>query len=184
MGHVRQSYRFSSIAPVPRPRARATSQGPPRPHTSAHFLRPDVLFPRFQGRRIVRTRLSSHADAFATPIRPDAAFSRRLKKFADACESQQIACRYATRGDPGWEPTPDATPPAPPELGPDSGRCGAKEPWKRFDLAREALNTALQGSSLPAIARALDELATILRELSVAVAEQDAAAESPHAEQR
>jgi hypothetical protein len=105
MGHVRQSYRFSSIAPVPRPRARATSQGPPRPHTSAHFLRPDVLFPRFQGRRIVRTRLSSHADAFATPIRPDAAFSRRLKKFADACESQQIACRYATRGDPGWEPT-------------------------------------------------------------------------------
>jgi hypothetical protein len=39
---------------------------------------------------------------------PDAAFPRRLKDFADACESQQIACDYASQEGLGWEPLPPA----------------------------------------------------------------------------
>lgn len=104
---------------------------------------------------------------------PDAGFSRRLKKFADACESEQIATSYAAQEGLGWEPMPNARRPPPPELRPDSGRRGPKDLWKRFDVAWEDLNTSLQGISLPAIARAFDELATVLRELSTAVAEED-----------
>jgi hypothetical protein len=36
---------------------------------------------------------------------PDAGFPRRLKDFADACESQQIACEYAAQEGLGWGPT-------------------------------------------------------------------------------
>jgi hypothetical protein len=105
---------------------------------------------------------------------PDADFSRRLKKFADACESQQIACDYAAQEGLGWEPMPAAKRPAPPELRPDSGRRGPAALWAQFDLAFEDLGTALEGISLPAIARAFGELATVSRQLSTAVAEEDA----------
>jgi hypothetical protein len=113
---------------------------------------------------------------------PDAGFSRRLRNFADACESQQIATDYAAQEGLGWEPMPDARRPPPPELRADSGRRGPREQWKRFDVSWEDLNTALQGISLPAIARAFDELATVLRAISVTVAEEDAdaAARSEH----
>src|SRR5947209_13676348 len=104
---------------------------------------------------------------------PDAAFSRRLKHFADACESQQTACDYAAQEGLGWEPLPPARRPPPPELRADSGRRGPAELWAKFDPAWEDLGKALEGISLPAVARAFGQLATIARDLSVAVAEED-----------
>ena len=43
----------------------------------------------------------------------------------------------------------------------------------KFDPAWEDLGKALEGISLPAVARAFGELATIARDLSAAVAEED-----------
>jgi hypothetical protein len=105
---------------------------------------------------------------------PDAAFSRRLKDFADACESEQIACDYAAQEGLGWEPMPAAKRHAPPELRPDSGRRGPAELWQQFDTAWEDLGKALEGISLPAVARAFGELATVSRALATTVAEEDA----------
>ena len=105
---------------------------------------------------------------------PDAAFSRRLKDFADACESEQIACDYAAQEGLGWEPMPAAKRLAPPELRPDSGRRGPAELWQQFDTAWEDLGKALEGISLPAVARAFGELATVSRALATTVAEEDA----------
>ena len=105
---------------------------------------------------------------------PDARFSRRLRDFADACESQQIACDYAAQEGLGWEPLPTARRPPPPELRPDSGRRGPRELWDKFDTTWGDLNQALEGISLPAVGRAFDDLAIVLRQLSTAVAESDA----------
>ena len=105
---------------------------------------------------------------------PDAGFSCRLRDFADACESEQIACEYAAQEGLGWEPMPAARRPPPPELRSDSGRLGPKDLWARFDTGCEDLSKALEGISLPAIARAFGELTTISRELATAVVEEDA----------
>jgi len=79
----------------------------------------------------------------------DAGFPRRLKDFADACESQQIACEYAAQEGLGWEPLPPARRLPPPELRPDSGRRGPAELWAKFDPAWDDLGRALEGISLP-----------------------------------
>jgi hypothetical protein len=105
---------------------------------------------------------------------PDAGFARRLKDFADACESEQIACDYAAQEGLGWEPMPPARRLPPPELRPDSGRRGPPKLWDSFDTAWEDLSKALEGLSLPAVARAFAELATLSRQLSTVVADQDA----------
>ena len=105
---------------------------------------------------------------------PDAGFARRLKDFADACESEQIACDYAAQEGLGWEPMPAARRLPPPELRPDSGRRGPPELWTSFDTEWDDLSKALEGLSLPAVARAFAELATLSRQLATAVAEEDA----------
>ena len=105
---------------------------------------------------------------------PDAGFARRLKDFADACESEQIACDYAAQEGLGWEPMPAARRLPPPELRPDSGRRGPPELWTSFDTEWNDLSKALEGLSLPAVARAFAELATLSRQLATAVAEEDA----------
>jgi hypothetical protein len=111
---------------------------------------------------------------------PDAGFARRLKDFADACESQQIACEYAAQEGLGWEPLPPARRPPPPELRPDSGRRGRTQLWQTFDIAWDDLSKALEGISLPAVARAFGELTVTARQLSDAVAEEDSQAISAH----
>ena len=104
---------------------------------------------------------------------PDAGFPRRLKDFGDACESQQIAGEYATQEGLGWEPLPPGRRLPPPELRPDSGRRGPVELWAKFAPTWDDLGKALEDISLPAVARAFGELATIARDLSAAVAEED-----------
>ena len=107
---------------------------------------------------------------------PDEGFPRRLKDFADACEQQQAAYRYAADNGLAWDPLPPASARRPPaELLPDSGRRGPEELWDRFDLAIEDLNRAFEGISLNAIARVFGELSDITRQLSAAVTELDAA---------
>ena len=105
---------------------------------------------------------------------PDAGFSRRLNDFADACESQQIACDYAAQEGLGWEPMPAARRPPPPELRADSGRRGPPELWAVFDAAWEELGNALEGVSLPVVARAFGQTARITRQIADAVAREDA----------
>ena len=119
--------------------------------------------------RALAPDLRGYGDSETKPL--DA--TRGLRDFADACESQQIACEYAAQEGLGWEPLPPARRLPPPELRPDSGRRGPAELWARFDPAWEDLGKALEGISLPAVARAFGELAIIARDLSAAVAEAD-----------
>ena len=58
--------------------------------------------------------------------------------------------------------------------GPTAAAAAPTELWATFDTAWEDLNKALEGISLPAVARAFGELATVLRQLATAVAEEDA----------
>jgi hypothetical protein len=106
---------------------------------------------------------------------PDDGFARRLRDFADACEQQQESFRYAASEGLAWQPLPPASARRPPwELLPESGRRGPDELWARFDQAIAHLNRALEGVSLQAIAREFGELSEIARQLSAAVAEEDA----------
>jgi hypothetical protein len=108
---------------------------------------------------------------------PDSGYAGRLKDFADACEQQEAAYRYAVDNGLAWDPLPPASARRPPaELLPDSGRRGPAELWDRFDTSIEDLNRAFEGISLSAIARVFGELSDVTRQLSAAVAEQDAAA--------
>ena len=98
---------------------------------------------------------------------PDAGYSRRLRDLADACEQQQIAFQYAAKAGLGWDPLPPVESRRPPaELRPDSGRRGDPRLWQHFDSSVEDLAKALEGISLPAIARAFGEMADTARELS------------------
>ncbi len=98
---------------------------------------------------------------------PDDGYSRRLRDLADACEQQQIAFQYAARAGLGWDPLPPAESRRPPaELRPESGRRGDPQLWQRFDTSVEDLARALEGISLPAIARAFGEMSDTARELS------------------
>jgi hypothetical protein len=108
---------------------------------------------------------------------PDARYSARLKDFANACEQQEAAYRYADDNGLAWDPLPPSAGRRPPaELQPDSGRRGPEDLWKQFDTAIEDLSLAFEGISLSAIARVFGELSDIARRLSIGVAEQDAAA--------
>ena len=103
---------------------------------------------------------------------PDAGYSRRLRKLADACEQQEIAYDYAAKQGLGWNPLPPAKRPAPHELSPESGRPGPPELWQEFDQAIEDLSRAFEGISVAAIARAFGEISRIARALSAAVADR------------
>jgi hypothetical protein len=103
---------------------------------------------------------------------PDAGYSRRLRELADACEQQQIAYDYGASQGLGWTPLPPAKRPAPHELTPESGRPGPPELWQEFDQAIEDLSRALEGISIPAIARAFGEISRAARALSVAAADR------------
>jgi len=106
---------------------------------------------------------------------PDAGYARRLRDLADACEQQQIAYGSAAAAGLGWTPLPPAKRRTPPhELRPDSGRRGPAGLWEKFDLAIDDLGRALEGISLPAIARAFGELSETARALSKTVDQAEA----------
>ena len=72
---------------------------------------------------------------------PDDGYSARLRGFADACEQQAAAYRYAGDSGLAWEPLPPGSARRPPaELLPDSARRGPDELWEQLDLAFEDLD--------------------------------------------
>ena len=91
---------------------------------------------------------------------PDAGFSARLMKLAEAAEEQASTYRLIERFGGRTRPVPGAHAAVqpPPELRPDSGRRGPRELWARFDAGVLALGEALEAGSNVRIARAYVEL--------------------------
>ncbi len=102
---------------------------------------------------------------------PNPDFVNRLREFADASDRQREAFEYAAGERLAWNPLPHDPEgrPAPYELSPDSGRVGPPELWDRFDRAWASWDRALEGTSIPEIARWFAELAAITREVADAV---------------
>lgn len=106
---------------------------------------------------------------------PDAGFSARLSRLADAARAEADACREADAAGFEWPPHRASSSAPPYELQPGSGRRGPEELWRRFDGAVSELNRAATGTNLVAVAAAYDGLAEAAGELAVAVEREDRA---------
>ncbi|HXR29367.1 MAG TPA: hypothetical protein VN772_07285, partial [Solirubrobacteraceae bacterium] len=73
---------------------------------------------------------------------PDAGFSDRLARLADAARAEAEACRVADAAGFEWPPHRASSSAPPYELQPGSGRRGPQELWRRFDGAVSELNRA------------------------------------------
>ena len=131
----------------------------------------------------IMRRVRQASDGWAAAMRahvmapPDAGFAERLSDLADAAAFEQVAWEHAHAVGLMWRPVPGAENAAPPyELRPGTGRRGPAAVWERFDVAVAALNRAITGSSSSQVADAFGDLADVTRELSHAVADEDAAA--------
>lgn len=106
---------------------------------------------------------------------PDAGFSARLRKLAQAAEREQVAWEHAHSAGLMWRAIPGAENAAPPyELRPGTGRRGREDLWLRFDDAVGQLNQAIAGSSAAAVADAFGEMAQAAKALADDVAHEDA----------
>ncbi|MGH2849951.1 MAG: hypothetical protein ACRDLP_04980, partial [Solirubrobacteraceae bacterium] len=106
---------------------------------------------------------------------PDAGFSLRLARLADAARAEAGACRSADAAGFEWPPHRASSSAPPYELQPGSGRRGAQALWQRFDGAVSELNRAATGTDLVAVAVAYEELAEAVGELAAAVEREDRA---------
>ncbi len=116
---------------------------------------------RAQIMRAVRRASESWAEAMRAHrmAPPDAGFGARLRKLAEAAETEQVAWEHAHAAGLLWRPVPGAEKAEPPyELRPGTGRRGPAQLWERFDAAVAALNRAITGSSAAAVADAFGEL--------------------------
>jgi hypothetical protein len=105
---------------------------------------------------------------------PDAGFSSRLTKLADAAAQRAAACEAAHKDGFEWPATRGGAKP-PYELQPETGRRGPEYLWERFDEAVEELDRVSEGRSMRAVGRAYAELAEIAAELAKAVEREDRA---------
>ena len=126
-------------------------------------------------------RVRQASEAWAGAMRahklapPDAGFAARLSDLADAATTEQVAWEHAHAAGLLWRPVPGAERAAPPyELRPGTGRRGPAAQWERFDDVVASLNRAITGSSAAAVADAFGEFAAVARELSAAIAREDA----------
>jgi len=101
---------------------------------------------------------------------PDAGFSARLARLAEAAEEQTRAYRLIERFGGRTRPVPGARAAVqpPPELRPDSGRRGPRDLWARFDAGVLALGEALENGSNVRIAHAYEDLGAVLAHLAKA----------------
>ena len=106
---------------------------------------------------------------------PDAGFSARLARLAEAAAAEASACREADAAGFEWPPHRASANKPPYELQPDTGRRGPAELWRVFDAAVAELNRAATGSDLIEVATAYDALAVAARELASAVGREDRA---------
>lgn len=126
--------------------------------------------------RAVRQASSDWAEAMRDHklAPPDAGFSARLRKLAQAAEREQVAWEHAHSAGLMWRPIPGAQHAEPPyELRPGSGRRGPEALWSRFDVAVAQLNRAIAGSSAAAVADAFGEMSEAAQALADAVARED-----------
>ncbi len=90
---------------------------------------------------------------------PAPGFENRLRTLAEAAAEQHTACDDAHQAGLAWRPLPGASTAEPPyELRRDANRSGPPELWQRFDASVRSLGVALEGYSLPVIARAFGDL--------------------------
>jgi len=106
---------------------------------------------------------------------PAPGFERRLRKLAQAAAEQQVACDDAHAAGLGWRPLPGASTAEPPyELRADANRPGPPELWQRFDASVRSLGVALEGYSLPVIARAFGDLSETAHAIADTIEQQSA----------
>jgi hypothetical protein len=105
---------------------------------------------------------------------PDAGFSSRLARLADAAAQRAAACEAANRDGFEWPATRGGAQP-PYELRPGTGRRGPEDLWERFDEAVQELDRVSEGRSMRAVGRAYAELAEIASKLAKAVEREDRA---------
>ena len=105
---------------------------------------------------------------------PDAGFSARLAKLADAAAERAAACEGAYKDGFEWPSARGGAKP-PYELQPGSGRRGPEKLWARFDEAVAELDRVSEGRSMRAVGRAYAELAEIASQLARAVEREDRA---------
>ncbi len=115
---------------------------------------------------------------------PDAGFASRLGALAQGAREAARVCRAADAAGFAWPPARKADSEPPYELRPGTGRRGPLELWQRFDEAITRLGTVAAGEEMLEVARAYEELATVVGELAEAVAAEDGAGAPPRARAR
>jgi hypothetical protein len=103
---------------------------------------------------------------------PDAGFSARLARLADAAAQRAAACEAAHKDGFEWPATRGGAKP-PYELQPGTGRRGPADLWARFDEAVAELDRVSEGRSMRAVGRAYAELAELAFALANAVERED-----------
>lgn len=102
---------------------------------------------------------------------PDARFASRIRQIAQAAAWRAAAIKERAE-DPNfaWKPIPgSAGMTLSYELRPGGNRPGPKDAWDRFDRVVNRLGDAMEGSSATAVAAALKDLASAMRDLADAI---------------
>ena len=102
-------------------------------------------------------------------------FATRLAALAKGASEAARVCRAADAAGFEWPPARKADSEPPYELRPGTGRRGPQELWQRFDQAITRLGTMAAGEDMLEVARAYEELATIVGQLAEAVKAEDRA---------
>jgi hypothetical protein len=106
---------------------------------------------------------------------PDLGFAARLAALANGASEAARVCREADAAGFEWPPARKADSEPPYELRPGTGRRGPEARWRRFDRAVVRLRSMAAGTDMLEVARAYDEIATVVGELAEAVADEDRA---------
>lgn len=99
---------------------------------------------------------------------PDARFASRIRHIAQAASARAITIKDCI-DDPGfeWKPLPgSAAMTLSYELRPGGNRPGPRDAWDRFDRVVARLGGAMEGLSASAVAKALEDLSSAMRDLA------------------
>ncbi len=108
-------------------------------------------------------------------VRTFHAYPERLRRLAEAAETQRKAFLFADLCEIKWKPRENARNlHLAPELEPPN-RIGPPKLWAKFDHAQKHFGDALAGTSLMAIAQAFGEIAEATSEIADTVEQADAA---------
>lgn len=110
------------------------------------------------------------ADArWTEAVRGFQTYPERLRRLADAAETQRKAFMFAELCEVKWKPRENARGfRLAPELEPGT-RIGPPQLWKRFDKAQTAFGEALAGERITAIAHAFAEISAAANSIAEAI---------------